>query len=72
MTQSFIERAYWGIRRRIRALFGIEERLQRKWAKMAEVEEERLRRLKEASSVDDDHARPGSASTRPDPPTRRS
>jgi SAM-dependent methyltransferase len=33
VKQSFIERAYWGIRRRIRSLFGVEERLQRKYAK---------------------------------------
>jgi len=46
MEQSFFERAYWGIRRRVRALFGIEERLQRKWAHMAEQEELRLKRLK--------------------------
>ncbi|WP_353641982.1 hypothetical protein [Mesorhizobium sp. WSM2239] len=56
LSQSFLERAYWGIRRRIRALFGIEERLKRKWAKMAEDEELRLQRLKESNSPESDRA----------------
>jgi 2-polyprenyl-3-methyl-5-hydroxy-6-metoxy-1,4-benzoquinol methylase len=48
VKQSFIERAYWGIRRRIRSLFGVEEQLQRKYAK-AEAAAPPVQSLKKAS-----------------------